>query len=192
MVYAAVGVSGSQKGNKFRVMDRLFIGPFNITVRQSIFVGVGGRKSQNNGLFTGALFFLLPSSRASLKMPRWHRLAHKAPVMQAIVECTCTAKQKNDLALYATRRHNRWRHCDCQPVTSSIVASSCITVSKQHHYQWVQRPKCSFILCEKCLCWLFILGDEMFTAGKSLPILLMQILYNAVKRLIFFKCDELS
>ena len=32
----------------------------------------------------------------------------------------------------------------------------------------------------------------MFTAGKSQPILLMQILYNAVKRLIFFKCDELS
>ena len=41
-------------------------------------------------------------------------------------------------------------------------------------------------------CWLFILGDKMFTAGKSWPILLIQILYNAVKRLIFFKCDELS
>ena len=38
---------------------------------------------------------------------------------------------------------------------------------------------------------IFILGDEMFTAGKSRPILLMQILYNAVKILIFFKCDEL-
>ena len=50
-----------------------------------------------------------------------------------------------------TRRHNRWRHCDCQPLTSSIVASSCIKVSKQHHYRWVQRPKRSFILCEKCL-----------------------------------------
>ena len=44
----------------------------------------------------------------------------------------------------------------------------------------------------KIYCWLFILGDELFTAGKLRPILLMQILYNAVKRLIFFKCDELS
>ena len=131
--------------------------------------------------FYRRFFSLLPSSRASLKMLRWHRLAHKAPVMQACVECTGTARQKHDLALCATRRHNRWRHCDCQPVTSSTVASSCITVSKQHHYQWVQRPKRSFMICEKCLYWLFILGDEMFTAGKSRPILLMQILYNAVK-----------
>ena len=183
MVYAAVGVSGSQKGN---------IGPFNITACHSIFVGVGGGKSENSGLFTGALFFLLPSSRASLKMPRLYRLAHKAPVMQASVECACTARQTQDSASYATRRHNWWRHCDCQPVTSSIMASSCIKVSKQHHYQWVQRPKCSFILCEKCFCWLFILGDEILTTAKSRPILLMQILYNAVKRLIFFKCDELS
>ena len=44
--------------------------------------------------------------------------------MQASVECTSTARQKRQLALYATQRHNRWRHCDCQPVTSSIVASS--------------------------------------------------------------------
>ena len=173
-------------------MGLLFIGPINIITRQSIFVGVGGRKSQNNGIFTGALFFLLPSSRSSRKMLRWHRLADKAPVMQASVECASTAKQKHDLALYANRRRNRWRHCDCQLVRSSIVASSYIKVSKQHHYQWVQSPKCSFILCEKCLCWLFILGDEIFTAGISRPILLMQILYNAVKRLIFLKCDELS
>ena len=87
-------------------------------------MGVGGRKSQNNGLFTGALFLLLPSSRASRKIPRLHRLAHKTPVMQASVECASTARQKRELALYATRRHNRWRHCECQPVTSSIVASS--------------------------------------------------------------------
>ena len=32
----------------------------------------------------------------------------------------------------------------------------------------------------------------MFAVGKSRSILLIQILYNAVKRLIFFKCDELS
>ena len=156
-------------------------------------MGVGGRKSQNHGLVTDALFFLLPSSCASRKMPRLHRLVHKAPVMQACVECSCTARQKRDLALYATRRHNRWRPCDCQPVRSSIVASSCIKVSKQHHYRWAQRPKCSFSLCEKCL--LLVIHprrDEMFTADKSRPILLMQILYNAVKRLIFFKCQELS
>ena len=41
-------------------------------------------------------------------------------------------------------------------------------------------------------CWLFILGEKRFTVGKSRSILLIQILYNAVKRLIFFKCDELS
>ena len=130
-------------------------------------MGVGGRKSQNHGLVTDALFFLLPSSCASRKMPRLHRLVHKAPVMQACVECSCTARQ--------------------------IVASSCIKVSKQHHYRWAQRPKCSFSLCEKCL--LLVIHprrDEMFTADKSRPILLMQILDNAVKRLIFFKCQELS
>ena len=31
LIYAAVGVSGRQKGNKFLVIDGLFIGPFNIT-----------------------------------------------------------------------------------------------------------------------------------------------------------------
>ena len=41
-------------------------------------------------------------------------------------------------------------------------------------------------------CWLLILGEKRFTVGKSRSILLIQILYNAVKRLIFFKCDELS
>ena len=41
-----------------------------------------GLKSQNNGLATGVLFFLLPSSRVSsfAQMPC---LAHKEPVMQA-------------------------------------------------------------------------------------------------------------
>ena len=50
--------------------------------RQSIFVRVGGRKSQN-GLVTGALFFLLPSSHTSRKMPRLPCFAHKAPVTPA-------------------------------------------------------------------------------------------------------------
>ena len=31
VVYAAVGVSGGQKGDDFRAMDRVFIGPFDIT-----------------------------------------------------------------------------------------------------------------------------------------------------------------
>ena len=52
----------------------------------------------------GALFFLLTSSRASHEMPRLHRLAHKAPVMQASVQCACTARQKHDSALYANRQ----------------------------------------------------------------------------------------
>ena len=50
----------------------------------------------------GALFFLLTSSRASRKMPRLYPLAHKAPVMQASVECASTARRKHDSALYAT------------------------------------------------------------------------------------------
>ena len=29
--YAAVGVSGSQKGDNFLVMDRVFVGPFDVT-----------------------------------------------------------------------------------------------------------------------------------------------------------------
>ena len=120
-------------------------------------MGVGGRKTLNNALVTGALFVLLPSSRASRKMPRLHRLAHEAPVTQPSVECACTARQKHDLALYATRRHNH-SGCKDQNVRSSSV--------------------------KNVYCWLFILGDEMFTTGKSRPILLMQILYNAVKRLI--------
>ena len=30
-VYAAVGVFGTQKGDNFRVLDRVFVGPFDIT-----------------------------------------------------------------------------------------------------------------------------------------------------------------
>ena len=167
-------------------MDRLFIGPFNITAVSQVL------KSLNNALVTGALFVLLPSSRASRKMPRLHRLAHKAPVTQPSVECACTERQKHDLALYATRRHNRWRHCDCQPVTSSIVPSSYIKVSINTTTSGCKDQNVRSSSVKNVYCWLFILGDEMFTAGKSRPILLMQILYNAVKRLIFFKCDGLS
>ena len=162
-------------------------------------------------------FFLFPLSRASSKMPRLHRLAHKAPVMQASVQCACTARQKHDSALYATRRHNRWRHCDCQPLTSSIVASSCIKVSEQHDYQfgakvkkfvhplwkmfavgyssWVRkglllvnRDRLSSNLVPRVLC--FGLGGPAPSPnpGKSALvtrlILLTQILYNDVKRLL--------
>ena len=68
-------------------MDRVLIGPFDIIAVNQYFVGVGGRKSQNNGLVTGDLLFSHPLvSRASLsrEMPRSPRLAHKAPILQAI------------------------------------------------------------------------------------------------------------
>ena len=41
-------------------------------------------------------------------MPRLHRLAHKAPVMHASMECAFTARQKHVSALNATRRHNSY------------------------------------------------------------------------------------
>ena len=44
VVVAAVGVSGSQKGDNFRVIDRVFVGFFNITaVSQYLWALVGGR-----------------------------------------------------------------------------------------------------------------------------------------------------
>ena len=67
MVYAAVSVSGSQKSEHFRVMDRVLIGPFDITaVSQYLWAKVGGRAMDwsVNGLVTGALFSLLHSFRA--------------------------------------------------------------------------------------------------------------------------------
>ena len=48
-------------------------------------------------------------------------------------------------------------------MTSSIVVSSCIKDCRQRDFHWLQRPKCSFILFEM--------------------ILVMEIMYNAVKRL---------
>ena len=136
-------------------------------------------------------------------MPRLHRLAHKALVVQASVECASTARQKHDSALYATRRHNRWRHCDCQPLTSSIVASSCIKVSKQHDYQLGAKAKMFVHPVWKMFTvgyssWvrqgLLLVNRDRFSSSAlgTRLILLIQILYNAVKRLIFFKCDELS
>ena len=64
MVYAAVSISGSQKGDNFQVMDPVLTGPFDITQHhrcQSIVVGVGGRKSQNSRLVNRRFIFLLPS-----------------------------------------------------------------------------------------------------------------------------------
>ena len=83
VVYAAVDVSDSQKGDNFLSNGSCFDWSFWDYRRQSIFVGVGGRKCQNNALVTGAIFFLCPGSRASRKMPRSPRLTHNTPVMQA-------------------------------------------------------------------------------------------------------------
>ena len=79
VVYAAVDVSDSQKDDNFRVMDRVLIGPLRLPPS----VNICGRRCQNNGLVTGAIFFLFPGSRASGKMPRSPRLTHNTPVMQA-------------------------------------------------------------------------------------------------------------
>ena len=60
VVYAAVDVSDSQKGDNFSSNGSCFDWSFWDYRRQSIFVGVGGRKCQNNGPVTGAIFFLCP------------------------------------------------------------------------------------------------------------------------------------
>ena len=61
---------GTQKGDNFRVMDRVFIGPFDITaVSQYLWAQVSGRVRAMNWL-QALYFFLLPSSRASRKLPR--------------------------------------------------------------------------------------------------------------------------
>ena len=59
-------------------MDRILIGPFDITA-------VGGRswaEEPEHWTGNGRFIFLLPSSRASRTMSRSPRLAHKALVMQ--------------------------------------------------------------------------------------------------------------
>ena len=83
-----------------------------------------------------------------------------------------TARQKHDSDSYATRDatvDDVTAIADILyillpvAVTSSIVVSSCIKDSRQRDFHWLQRPKCSFILFEM--------------------ILVMEIMYNAVKRL---------
>ena len=83
-----------------------------------------------------------------------------------------TARQKHDSDSYATRDatvDDVTAIADILyillpvAVTLSIVVSSCIKDSRQRDFHWLQRPKCSFILFEM--------------------ILVMEIMYNAVKRL---------
>ena len=57
-VYAAVGVFGTQKGDNFRVMDRVFIGPFDITaVSQYLWAQVSGRVGAMDWLQALYFFF---------------------------------------------------------------------------------------------------------------------------------------
>ena len=91
VVVAAVGVSGSQKGDNFRVIDRLFVVFF---LTSPPLVNTCGRRwEEEPEKWTGnrRFIFLLPSSygsrsfRASLKMSRSPCLAHEVPVMEATV-----------------------------------------------------------------------------------------------------------
>ena len=94
MFYAVVGVSGRKKGDNFRAMDRVLIGPFDITAYGNLVprgertcergCTCGGRWAEEPEQWTGRgkrFIFLLPSFRASCKMPRLARLAHKARVI---------------------------------------------------------------------------------------------------------------
>ena len=56
MVYAAVGVSGSQKGDNFPVMDRVFLGPFDVTAF-SLFLWAAEPEQWTGN---GAIFFSSP------------------------------------------------------------------------------------------------------------------------------------
>ena len=70
----------------------------------------------------------------------------------------------------------------CNSTPQLITSSRFPSNASDFRWVWVQRPKCPFILCE-AHCWLFILSEKMFIVSESRPILLMKILYNAVKRL---------
>ena len=70
----------------------------------------------------------------------------------------------------------------CNSTPQSITSSRFPSNASDFRWVRVQRPKCPFILCE-AYCWLFILSEKMFIVSESRPILLMKILYNAVKRL---------
>ena len=60
VVYAAVDVSDSRKGDNFRLMDRVLIGPFEITVRQSIFLGVRSGSARTMDWLQVPNFFFSP------------------------------------------------------------------------------------------------------------------------------------
>ena len=84
VVYAAVGVGGSQKGETFQVMDRGLIGPFDITaVSQYLWAYIRWAEEAEQGTGSRCFIFHPTSSCALRKMPRLPCLAHKAPVMQA-------------------------------------------------------------------------------------------------------------
>ena len=79
-VYAAVSDSGSQKGDNFRVKDRVSL----VLLTSLLSVKICGRRwAEESEQWTGykLFIFLLPSSRASRKTPRLPRLAHKVPVL---------------------------------------------------------------------------------------------------------------
>ena len=64
-------------------MGRVFFGPFDITAAsQDLWANVGGR-ARTIDCNVGNRNFFFSTSRASHKMPRSSRLAHKAPVTQA-------------------------------------------------------------------------------------------------------------
>ena len=60
MVYAAVCISGSQKGDTFRVMSRVLIGPFDITAVSQYWCAEESEQWTGNS----RLIFLLPWSLA--------------------------------------------------------------------------------------------------------------------------------
>ena len=82
VVYAALCVSGSQKGDNFWVMDRVLIGPFEITsIGQYLWI----EKSQNNGLVTVSHFALC----AQATFTSVGSYMYKAPVVQARQQQLC-------------------------------------------------------------------------------------------------------
>ena len=85
MVYAAVGVGGSQKGETYRVLNCGLIGPFDITaVSQYLWAYIRWAKEPEQGTGKRCFNIFLPTSSCALcKMACLPCLAHKAPVMQA-------------------------------------------------------------------------------------------------------------
>ena len=85
MVYAAVGVGGSQKGETYRVLDCGLIGPFDITaVSQYLWAYIRWGEEPEQGTGNRCFNIFRPTSSCALcKMACLPCLAHKAPVMQA-------------------------------------------------------------------------------------------------------------